>query len=105
MSKIIKIGIGAIADVHAQAINASENMKLLSAYSRNQKNVFRFAKKYDMQGFIDWNKFIKDKELNVVSICTSNGTYLDLVKSSRIKKTCDCRKTNRSNYRVFRKID
>lgn len=55
-------------------------MELLFAYSRNQKKIFRFAKKYDIQGFTDWNKFIKEKELDVVSICTSNGTYLDLVK-------------------------
>lgn len=55
-------------------------MELLFAYSRNLKKIFRFAKKYDIQGFTDLNKFIKDKELDVVSICTSNGTYLDLVK-------------------------
>lgn len=66
--------------MNIQAINSSENMELLFAYSRNQKKIFRFAKKYDIQGFTDWNKFIKEKELDVVSICTSNGTYLDLVK-------------------------
>lgn len=85
--KIGIIGIGTIADVHAQAINASDNMELLSAYSRNKENVLRFSKKYNIQGFTDWNKFINDQELDVVSICTPNGTHLDYgEKAAEAKK-------------------
>jgi len=75
--KIGIIGIGTIADIHAQAIRASVNMELHSAYSRNQEKASHFAEKYNIQCFTDWNKFIEDPELDAVSICTPNGAHLD----------------------------
>jgi len=80
MAKKLKIGIiglGTIADVHAQAIQASTNMELLSAYSRNQEKAKLFGEKYNIRSYTDWNKFIEDPELDAVSICTPNGTHLD----------------------------
>jgi len=85
MTKNIKIGIigiGTIADVHAVAIKASSNMELLSAYSRNKEKAKSFAEKYNIRCFTDWNEFIQDSELDAVSICTPNGTHLDIGKKA-----------------------
>jgi len=84
--KIGIIGIGTIADVHAQAIQASKNMELLSAFSRNPEKAIAFTKKYDIQCFTDWNKFIEDPELDAVSICTPNGTHLDYGEKAAVAK-------------------
>ena len=84
--KIGIIGIGTIADVHAQAIQASKNMELLSAFSGNPEKAIAFTKKYDIQCFTDWNKFIEDPELDAVSICTPNGTHLDYGEKAAVAK-------------------
>ncbi len=84
--KIGIIGIGTIADVHAQAIKTSVNMELLSAYSRNQEKAIHFSKKYNIQCFTDWNKFINDPELDAVSICTPNGIHLDYGEKAAVAK-------------------
>ena len=85
MTKNLKIGIvgiGTIADIHAQAIQALESTELLSAYSRNKEKAKHFAEKYNIRCFTDWNEFIQDSELDAVSICTPNGTHLDIGKKA-----------------------
>ena len=80
MNKKLKIGIigcGAIADIHAQAIQQSKNAELHSVYSRTEKNVKKCAEKYSVKWHTDWNKFIFDNELDIVSICTPSGNHLD----------------------------
>ena len=60
MTKNLKIGIvgiGTIADIHALAIQASENTELLSAYSRNKEKAKRFAEKYNIRCCTDWIEF------------------------------------------------
>ena len=85
MAKHLKVGIvgiGTIADIHAQAIQALESTELLSAYSRDKEKAKRFAEKYNIRCFTDWNEFIQDSELDAVSICTPNGTHLDIGKKA-----------------------
>ena len=80
MKKKLKIGIvgcGVIADIHAQAIKQSENAELHSVYSRTENNVKKCGEKYGISWFTDWDKFISDKELDIVSICTPNGNHLE----------------------------
>jgi predicted dehydrogenase len=76
------IGLGNIADIHAQAIIEAENAELISAYSRNENKARSFAEKYNITGFSEWDKFIHDPNLDAVVICTPNGTHLDLGKSA-----------------------
>lgn len=85
--KIGIIGIGTIADIQAQAIQASSNLELVSAYSRNEKHVKKFGNKYGISAFSDWEEFINDPNLAIVSICTPNGTHLDYgERSAKAKK-------------------
>ncbi len=80
MSNKLKIGIvglGNIADIHAQAIKETSNAELISAYSSSEDKAGAFADKYSINGFSDWDKFINDPNLDAVSICTPNGTHLD----------------------------
>ncbi len=71
------VGVGNIADIHAQALIESSNAELTSVYSRNEDRERKFAEKYNITAYTDWNKFISDINLDCVSICTPNGTHLD----------------------------
>ncbi len=85
--KIGIIGIGNIASIHAQAIQASSNLELVAAFSRNDKNVRVFGNKYKISAFSNWEDFISNPNLEAVSICTPNGTHLDYgSKSAKAKK-------------------
>ncbi len=75
--KIGIVGCGTIADIHAQAIQKSENAELHSIYSRTEKNVKKCGEKFSVKWFTDWDKFISDSDLDIVSICTPNGNHLE----------------------------
>jgi len=90
MSKKLKIGIigiGTIADIHAQSIQKSSNLQLVSAFSRNSKNVKEFGIKHQITAHSNWEAFISDPDLDAVSICTPNGTHLEYgLRSAKAKK-------------------
>jgi predicted dehydrogenase len=71
------VGAGIISAVHADSINSTSHGRLVSVYSRNLKNTDQILKKYNIKAFDDWDKFITDHELDVVSVCTPSGTHLD----------------------------
>lgn len=75
--KIGIIGCGTIAEIHAQAIQQSENAELYSLYSRTKDNVKKCSEKFGVKWFTDWESFISDSELDIVSICTPSGNHLD----------------------------
>jgi len=81
------VGVGNIADIHAQALQESSNSGLISVYSRNKENVKIFAEKYEITAYTNWDKFISDAKLDCVSVCTPNGTHLDYgAKAAKAKK-------------------
>lgn len=75
--KIGIVGIGTIAGIHAEALQASENSALHSVYSRSEKNARNLGEKHDVEWFTDWDVFISDPELDAVSVCTPSGMHLD----------------------------
>ncbi|MGD8780460.1 MAG: Gfo/Idh/MocA family oxidoreductase [Ignavibacteria bacterium] len=76
------VGLGNIAPVHAQAIQQAYNAELISCYSSREEKAKSFSEKYGIKSFTEWNKFINDDELDIVSICTPNGTHLDFGKKT-----------------------
>lgn len=75
--KIGIIGCGTIADIQAQAIIESKNAELQSVFSRTSENAKKCGEKYNVKWNHDWESFISDSELDVVSICTPNGNHLE----------------------------
>jgi predicted dehydrogenase len=72
------IGCGVIADIHAQAINQLTNGQLIAVYSRNIDNARKFSEKYTIDFHTDWDSFIQNERIDLVSICTPSGTHLDV---------------------------
>lgn len=71
------IGTGAIAGIHAQAIKAIKNTKLVGAYSLTAQKVDEFAKQYDCHAYHSLDELLQTEELDIVCICTPSGAHLD----------------------------
>jgi len=76
------VGCGTISDIQAQAILKSNKTNLISVYSRNLKNAKLVGEKYSVSYSNEWDSFINDEKLDVISICTPNGNHLDYGKLS-----------------------
>ena len=81
------VGCGIIADIHAQAIRQLSNGQLISVFSRNEENARKLGNKYNVEFHTDWDQFIENDRLKMVSICTPSGTHLDYgLKAARAGK-------------------
>jgi predicted dehydrogenase len=74
------VGCGIIADVQAQAIRQSHKVDLVSVYSRNPDNASRIGEKFNVAWSTDWNSFIENDHVDIVSVCTPSGNHLDYGK-------------------------
>lgn len=71
------VGCGNISDMHAHAIINSERGTLVSAHSRTESRLKAFCDEYDISGSTSFEEFLKNPNLDAVSICTPSGTHLD----------------------------
>lgn len=70
------IGTGAIAGMHADAINACEDSKLIAVCSSTPERAKEAAAKFNVPADADRKAFLSRKELDVVCICTHSGNHL-----------------------------
>lgn len=75
--KIGIVGCGTIASIHAQAIQESEKLELISVFSRSEQKASSVGAKFNVHWQTNWDLFIADPELDAVSICTPSGNHLD----------------------------
>lgn len=71
------IGGGMIARFHAQAINAMENGTLHSVYARDEEKAESFAKEFGCKAYTDFDAFLADQDLDIVTIATPSGAHLE----------------------------
>lgn len=71
------IGTGAIAGIHAQAIKAIKNAKLLGAYSLTAEKVNGFAAQYNCSAYQSLDELLNTEGLDIVCICTPSGAHLE----------------------------
>lgn len=71
------VGLGLIADFHAQAISKIKKGKLVACLSRDKNKAEAFAKKYNCQPYHSWEKFLAHPDLDIVNICTPSGAHLE----------------------------
>ena len=69
--------IGMIADFHARAIAAMTRGRLVACYSRRKEAVDEFARKYDCKPYYDYDALLKDKAVDIVTICAPSGAHLE----------------------------
>jgi len=75
-------GAGSVSDVHAEAIHQLEGARLASVFSRHEDNARQLAEKYGASFTTDWEQFLKEDQVRVVSICTPSGAHLEYGQSA-----------------------
>ncbi|HEY1068806.1 MAG TPA: Gfo/Idh/MocA family oxidoreductase [Pirellulales bacterium] len=71
------VGCGMIARFHARAIEALPNAKLVAAFDRSQERVEKFAAEFGCRAYHDMDEFLRDAELQIVTVCTPSGAHLE----------------------------
>jgi UDP-N-acetyl-2-amino-2-deoxyglucuronate dehydrogenase len=71
------IGTGAIAGLHAAAINACEDAELVAVCSSSPSRATEAATKFGVPADHDWDTFLNRKDIDIVAICTHSGNHLE----------------------------
>ena len=64
------VGCGMIANVHAKAISEIAEAELVGASDNSYDYALKFAQKWGIRAFNDYNELLSDKEIDVVCVCT-----------------------------------
>lgn len=81
------IGTGMIAKLHAKAISQMENARLVAVYSRNHDSACKMAESFNCKTFSSMEEFLRQSDLDVVTICTPSGTHGEFaVKAAKAGK-------------------
>ena len=82
-----------IAHFHAKAISAMQGGELHSVFVRNPERAQAFADEYGCMAYSDFEAFLADSELQVVTIATPSGAHLDpALAAAKAKKHIICEK-------------
>jgi len=71
------IGAGAIAEVHARAIDTIMEAELIGVYDHNPEKTTTFAMKFNCKAFDSAEKLCSDNRVDIVCICTPSGLHLE----------------------------
>lgn len=71
------IGTGAIAGMHAAAINACEGSELVAVLSSTESRAKLAADKFNVSADHEIDQFLSRKDIDVVCICTHSGNHLE----------------------------
>lgn len=71
------IGAGAIAEVHARAIDTIIDADLIGIYDHNPDKTITFSIKYNCTAFESVEEMCHDNRVDIVCICTPSGLHLE----------------------------
>ena len=81
MKKTLKfgmIGSGSITETHIKSIRSILNADVTAIFSRNRETAEKLATKYSIQVYSDYEEFLSNDEMDIVTILTPSGTHADL---------------------------
>ncbi len=71
------IGLGMISEFHAQSIEHMKGVKLVAGFDPVPGRADAFAKKHGCRGYEKIEDFLKDPELDIVTVATPSGLHMD----------------------------
>src|SRR5262245_12925141 len=81
------VGYGMIGKVQAEAIRSIASARLVGVYGRDEGRTAEFAARFETSGYTDYDRFLEQPEVQVVTICTPSGTHADFgVRAARAGK-------------------
>lgn len=81
MDKTIRFaiyGCGMIANIHALALEKTENALLVGAGDIKKEFAKKFCEKYGIKIYEAFEEIISDEKIDAVCLCTPNGTHAEL---------------------------
>ena len=69
-------GLGMVAETHAEAIGDMENGHLAACFSRSKNKAEAFAERHRCMPYWDYGEFLRDRAVDIVTICTPSGAHL-----------------------------
>ncbi|WP_018616953.1 Gfo/Idh/MocA family protein [Segetibacter koreensis] len=83
------IGAGVISNIHAMAISAIDNARLIGVYSINKSKSNAFADKNNCTAYNTLDEMLNVSEIDIVCICTPSGIHLEpAIKCIEAGKHC-----------------
>ncbi len=71
------VGLGAVSDIHAAAIRAIGEKRLVACCSRDAAKAAAFAAKYGCVAYSSLEEFLSHRGLDIVAITTASGFHLE----------------------------
>lgn len=71
------IGAGAIANIHAKAIQSLKGARLVACCDLNLAKSNNFASEYGIKSYSDVDGFLSDPDIDIVTITTPSGAHLE----------------------------
>lgn len=71
------VGLGLIADFHAQAIQSMPKAQVVAGVDISEERVAAFSKKFGCQGYASLPEMLKHPGLDIVTICTPSGYHME----------------------------
>ena len=87
------IGLGNIADFHAQALAELPNARLIAGHDVIQDKGQAFAEKFSCDYIPDFQAFLSRDDIDIVSVCTPSGLHADsVIPALQARKHVICEK-------------
>lgn len=88
MIKFAIVGCGHIAKKHAEAIEKTENAKLVAVCDKIPESMQYYKEKYEVQTFTDLSDMLhEDNKIDVINICTPSGFHANIaIQAAKAKK-------------------
>lgn len=78
--KVVVIGVGAIANIIAQALGDLPQAKLVAGACRTESKGRQFAERFSCQWYADADTMLARERPDVAIVCTPSGAHLDAAK-------------------------
>ncbi len=99
------IGAGAIAEVHARAIDTIMEAELIGVYDHNPDKTIAFSLKYKCKAYESAEELCTDDRIDMVCICTPSGLHLEpSLTAINAGKHCIIEKPLETNLERFDRI-
>lgn len=73
------VGCAGMGDTHAEAVEATDGTTLVACADIDDENARSFANDHGTAWYTDSAEMAVDADLDLVSVCTPNGTHLEIV--------------------------
>ena len=72
------VGSGNIIETHIKSIQGIPNAEVTAIFSRNKETAEKWGDQYNIQVYSDYDEFLNNDEIDIVTILTPSGTHADL---------------------------